>query len=103
MEGTMKNPQSISRRQFIKSASAAAIGTTLMLSGQEKTVPAQNGKSRVVLVRALDIAYRKPSFAGDRVQVHLKMFEIGGRIGAAGFLAAPGETRPRVCARILLA
>jgi len=61
------------------------------------------GRSRVVLVRALDIAYRKPSFAGDRVQVHLKMFEIGGRIGAAGFLAAPGETRPRVCARILLA
>lgn len=61
------------------------------------------GKSRVVLVRSLDIAYRKPSFAGDRVQVHLRMFEASGRIGAAGFLAAEGEAKPRVCARILLA
>ena len=61
------------------------------------------GKSRVVLVRSLDIAYRKPSFAGDRVQVHLKMFESGGKVGAAGYLAADGEAKPRVCARILLA
>ena len=61
------------------------------------------GRSRVVLVRALDIAYRKPSFAGDRVRAHLRMFEDDGRVGAAGYLAADGEARPRVCARILLA
>jgi hypothetical protein len=61
------------------------------------------GRSRAVLVRSLDIAYRKPSFAGDRVQVHLKMFEANGKVGAAGYLAAEGEPRPRVCARILLA
>ena len=60
------------------------------------------GESRAVLVRDLDIAYRKPSFAGDRVRVHQRMFRIGGRFGAAGYLAADGESKPRVCARILL-
>jgi hypothetical protein len=63
---------------------------------------AARGDSRVVLVRALDIAYRKPSFAGDRVRVHQRLFRDGGRIGAAGYLAADGETKPRVCCRILL-
>ncbi len=51
----MKPKESISRRQFIKSASAAAIGTTLLLSGQETTAPVKSGKSRVVLVRDLDV------------------------------------------------
>ena len=51
----MKDRKSISRRQFIKSASAAAIGTTLLLSGQETTAPVKSGKSRVVLVRDLDV------------------------------------------------
>ena len=41
----------ISRRQFIRSASAAAIGTSLLFSGQESTAPAPAGRSRVVLVR----------------------------------------------------
>jgi citrate lyase gamma subunit len=50
------NPRrSISRRQFIKSASAAAVGTTLLLSGQEPTAPAKSGRSRVVLVRDLTV------------------------------------------------
>ena len=50
------NPRrSISRRQFIKSASAAAVGTTLLLSGQEPTAPAKSGLSRVVLVRDLTV------------------------------------------------
>jgi hypothetical protein len=47
--------ESISRRQFIKSASAAAIGTTMLLSGQETTAPVKSGKSRVVLVRDLNV------------------------------------------------
>ena len=51
----MKPRESISRRQFIKSASAAAIGTTLLLSGQETTAPVKSGKSRVVLVRDLNV------------------------------------------------
>ncbi len=51
----MKPGRSISRRQFIKSASVAAVGTTLLLSGQEATAPAKSGKSRVVLVRDLNV------------------------------------------------
>ncbi len=51
----MKPRKSISRRQFIKSASAAAIGTTLLLSGQETTAPVKSSRSRVVLVRDLNV------------------------------------------------
>ena len=51
----MTPSESISRRQFIKSASTAAIGTTLLLSGQETTAPVKSGKSRVVLVRDLNV------------------------------------------------
>jgi citrate lyase gamma subunit len=60
------NPRrSISRRQFIKSASAAAIGTTLLLSGQEPTAPAKSGLSRVVLLRDLNVLDEngKPRYA----------------------------------------
>lgn len=60
---------------------------------------------RARLVRSLDIAYRKPSFAGDRVRVHLRTFTLADRIGAAGFLVSADDPqlRPRCCARILLA
>ncbi len=58
---------------------------------------------RARLVRAVDIAYRKPSFAGDRVRIHLRGFRLGDRVGAAGFLTADDDPlrRPRCCARIL--
>lgn len=58
---------------------------------------------RTRLVRMLDIAYRKPSFAGDRVRIYLRRFRLGDRLGAAGFLAADDDAqrRPRCCARIL--
>jgi hypothetical protein len=47
----MRNRATISRRQFIKSASAAAIGGSILLRGQETQTPAKAGKSRVVLIR----------------------------------------------------
>jgi len=47
----MKFRRPISRRQFIKSASAAALFTPLLFSGQERTVSLGSGKSRVVLIR----------------------------------------------------
>jgi hypothetical protein len=31
-------------------------------------------RPRRLLIRALDIAYRKPSFAGDRVRIHTRLF-----------------------------
>jgi acyl-CoA thioesterase FadM len=62
---------------------------------------ARHGRRRDVLVRHLDVAYRKPSFAGDRVRLHLRAFALGERAGVAGWLAADGEARPRCAARIL--
>jgi hypothetical protein len=64
---------------------------------------AAGGRSLVVLSRAVDIAYRKPCFAGDRVRAHLRLFEEGGGLGAAGFIAGPGEEgRPRCYVRVLV-
>ncbi|HET7505596.1 MAG TPA: hypothetical protein VFK02_31465, partial [Kofleriaceae bacterium] len=52
--------------------------------------------------KAIDIAYRKPCFVGDRVRAHIRLFAHGDHIGGAGFIAAPGEeTRPRCYVRAL--
>jgi hypothetical protein len=52
--------------------------------------------------KAFDIAYRKPSFVGDRVRAQLRMFAHGDRLGGAGFIAAAGEeARPRCYVRVL--
>jgi hypothetical protein len=51
---------------------------------------------------AFDIAYRKPSFAGERVRAYLRMFAHGDHVGGAGFIAAAGEeARPRCYVRVL--
>ena len=52
--------------------------------------------------KAFDIAYRKPSFVGDRVRAHIRLFAHGDHIGGAGFIAGPGEdARPRCYVRAL--
>jgi len=51
----MKPGKLINRRQFIIGASAAALGTRLRLSGQETIAPIKSGRSRVVLVRDLNV------------------------------------------------
>jgi hypothetical protein len=51
----MKDQRSISRRQFLAGASAAVLGARLRLSGQAPAAPVQTGKSRVVLVRDLNV------------------------------------------------
>lgn len=61
---------------------------------------AARGQARV-LSRAVDIAYRKPCFAGDRVRAHLRLFDQAGRIGAAGFIAAD-DGKPRCYVRTVL-
>lgn len=48
--------------------------------------------------RAVDIAYRKPCFAGDRVRAHLRLFDLAGRVGAAGYLAGTDD-KPRCFVR----
>ena len=54
-----------------------------------------------VRTRAIDIAYRKPSFVGDRARCHLRMFDHQGALGAAGFVASD-DGKPRSYIRILL-
>ena len=50
--------------------------------------------------RAVDIAYRKPSFAGDRVRAHVRLFDREGAIGAAGHIAGP-DGKPRCYVRAI--
>ncbi|MEO7732545.1 MAG: hypothetical protein ABIY55_16370, partial [Kofleriaceae bacterium] len=63
---------------------------------------AAGGHPATLRSKAFDIAYRKPSFVGDRVRAHLRMFAHGEHVGGAGFLAAAGEeARPRCFVRVL--
>ena len=45
---------------------------------------AELGRDTRVLARNLDVAYRKPSFAGQTMRIALSVFEVGGRLGAFG-------------------
>jgi hypothetical protein len=49
--------------------------------------------------RAVDIAYRKPCFAGDQVRAHTRLFELEGQPGAAGFIAG-ADGKPRCYVRV---
>ena len=52
--------------------------------------------------KAIDIAYRKPCFVGDRVRAHVRLFTHGDHVGGAGFLAVDGEeAKPRCYIRVL--
>jgi hypothetical protein len=48
---------------------------------------------------AFDIAYRKPSFVGDRIRAHVRLFAHGALVGGAGYFAADGEVKPRCYVR----
>jgi hypothetical protein len=47
---------------------------------------AELGRSTAVLARHLDIAYRKPCFAGQTMRVLMQAFEQNGRLGVIGSL-----------------
>ena len=51
--------------------------------------------------QAVDIAYRKPCFAGDRVRSHLRLFRSGDSYGAAGSIVGTDD-KPRCYVRVLL-
>lgn len=48
------------------------------------------GRSSVLLARYAEVAYRKPCFAGDRVRIALRGFELSGKPGAVGCFL-PGD------------
>lgn len=60
---------------------------------------AARGLPLVVRSSAVDVAYRKPSFAGDRVRAHLRVFDRGGAPGVAGMIAGE-DGKPRCYVRI---
>jgi hypothetical protein len=69
---------------------------------------AAHGRSRPPLLsRAAEIAYRKPSFAGEAVRVLSRAFTLGADLGVVAVVVADDEAgaplaaRPRVFARML--
>lgn len=58
------------------------------------------GRPLKIRSRAVDIAYRKPCFAGDRVRSHLRLFDLSGDPGAAGFVSGD-DGKPRCYVRVL--
>jgi hypothetical protein len=50
---------------------------------------------------AVDVAYRKPCFAGDRVRAHLRLFRLGDSLGAAGSIVG-SDDKPRCYVRVML-
>lgn len=61
---------------------------------------AATGRALKLRSQAVDIAYRKPCFAGDRVTPQLRLFSLGEAIGAAGLIAG-ADGKPRCYARVL--
>ncbi|MGE5186302.1 MAG: hypothetical protein ACM31C_29810 [Acidobacteriota bacterium] len=62
---------------------------------------ASAGRPMRVRSRAVDIAYRKPCFAGDRVRVQLRLFEHAGHVGAAGSVVG-SDGKPRCYVRAIV-
>ena len=64
---------------------------------------AAHGRRGAVLARAVELAYRKPCFAGDRVRVALRAFATPDGAGAVGTVTSPDDPdgRPRAYARVV--
>lgn len=63
------------------------------------------GRSTDVLARRLEVAFRKPSFAGETLKVSLRLFEQAGAIVACGAFLGPESTdlkKARVFLQLLL-
>ena len=52
--------------------------------------------------KAVDVAYRKPCFAGDTVRAQLRLFQLGDSLGAAGSVVGD-DGKPRCYVRVALA
>lgn len=61
---------------------------------------AATGRPMRLRSRAVDIAYRKPCFAGDKVRASLRLFESRDGLGAAGLIAGVGDGKPRCYVRV---
>ena len=64
---------------------------------------ARHGNPGPFLGRRVEVGYRKPCFAGERLRIHLTAFRLGEAWGVAGAFLADGATRPHVTVRLLMA
>lgn len=63
----------------------------------------EHGLDTRLQAASIELVYRKPCFAGERVLCHLRAFESGGLPGAVGYVTAPGTPPERAhCALRLL-
>jgi hypothetical protein len=81
--------------------------TRLFIEAALRRLDAHGRARPPLLARQIEIAYRKPSFAGERVRVLARAFTLEGALGATAVLmgeeeaARPrGTVRPRVFARM---
>ncbi len=56
---------------------------------------AAHGRPVTVLARRLEIAYRKPMFAGERAKILLRAFTVGAEAGAVGVFVSEGASVER--------
>ncbi len=66
---------------------------------------ASHGRSTALLARRMEIAYRKPCFAGDRMRIDLRAFSDGDSLGAIGVFRPDGDpgARPHCAIQIRFA
>lgn len=62
---------------------------------------AARGRNPAVMPRHVEIAYRKPCFAGETVRIHLRAFAWRGKLGAVGSFSHKGAERPACTLRML--
>jgi hypothetical protein len=62
---------------------------------------AAHGRSTRLRTHAIDIGYRKPSFAGEVVRCQVRCFDLAGQPGAAGMVAG-ADAKPRCYVRVVL-
>ncbi len=62
---------------------------------------ASSGRALRARMHAVDIGFRKPCFAGDRVRAHVRLFQRGSELGAAGTIIG-GDGKPRCYVRVAL-
>jgi hypothetical protein len=63
---------------------------------------APHGKPLRLRTHAVDVAYRKPCFAGDKVRAHLRLYQHGESLGAVGTILGD-DGKPRCYIRVALA
>jgi hypothetical protein len=59
------------------------------------------GLGSSVLPRAVELVFRKPSFAGESLVLELRAFRAGSILGVVATIGMAGDPRPRVIARMV--